>query len=155
MGEGAGVLFLEEYEHAVERGARIYAEVAGINVCHDGTIFTELKDRNDGLSRAMKLALQEAQLDTVDTISTSGCSVGDEDQEELTAINRVFDKIPELIAFKSHIGHTGQASMSVESVLSLKAMHENQLPAIRNLKEPIKIHGQPQAFNFVTANKAK
>jgi 3-oxoacyl-[acyl-carrier-protein] synthase II len=103
----------------------------------------------------MRIALDEAEVGTVDAISTSGCSVPSDDHQELTAISKVFDKIPDLIALKSHVGHTGFASSNLESVLSLKAMQENQLPAIKNLSDPIEINDKPASMNFVTENKAK
>jgi 3-oxoacyl-[acyl-carrier-protein] synthase II len=155
MGEGAGALLLEDYEHAMARGAKIYAEVASVASNSEGQHLTRPREEGDGLSAAISTSLSESELSTVDVVSTSGSSANYEDRAELFALKKAFSTIPDLIALKSHIGHTGHAAFGLESVLSLYALQTGALPAIRNLTEDIMIDGSSQQFNFVRQTKQK
>ncbi len=139
MGEGAGILVLEEIEHAKKRGAHIYAELIGYGMSGDAHHITAPAEDGDGGFRAMKEALKMANIssDKVDYINAHGTSTIKGDKIELNAISRLFNHNIYVSSTKSSIGHLLGAAGSVESIFSIMAINNNTLPATLNLDNPI------------------
>ena len=139
MGEGAGIIILEEYEFAKKRGAKIYAELAGYGMSGDAYHITSPSEDGDGGYRAMKGALQMAEIsaDKVDYINAHGTSTIKGDEIELNAISRLFGQNIFVSSTKSSIGHLLGAAGSVESIFSIMSLQKNILPATLNLDDPI------------------
>ncbi len=141
MGEGAGALVLEEYDHAVARGARIYAELTGFGYTGDAYHMTAPSEDGDGGFRAMKIALQKAQISAFDIgyINAHGTSTPAGDMVEIAAIKRLFGSDIANVSIsstKSSIGHLLGAAGSVEAVFSILAMRDGVLPPTLNLYSP-------------------
>ncbi|MBQ9090636.1 MAG: beta-ketoacyl-ACP synthase II [Alphaproteobacteria bacterium] len=138
MGEGAGVVVLEEYEHAKKRGAKIYAEVIGYAMTGDAHHITA-PGGNGGL-RAMKGALASAGLnpEDVDYINAHGTSTPLGDMVEFNAVKEVFgmDSKVSMSSTKSCIGHLLGAAGAVESIYSVMAIQSSILPPTINLENP-------------------
>ena len=141
MGEGAGILVLEEMDHAKRRGAKIYGELIGYGMSGDAYHITAPAEDGDGGYRAMFEALKMANIssDDVQYVNAHGTSTMLGDKIELNAINRLFKNNKNLFvsSTKSSIGHLLGAAGSVEAIFSLFAINENILPATLNLEEPI------------------
>tara|TARA_B100001057_G_scaffold494631_1_gene591638 strand:- start:1517 stop:2767 length:1251 start_codon:yes stop_codon:yes gene_type:complete len=139
MGEGAGILVLEEMEHAKKRGANIYAELIGYGMSGDAYHITAPADDGDGGFRAMKAAVNMAQIssDKIDYINAHGTSTVKGDQIELNAISRLFKHDIFVSSTKSSIGHLLGAAGSVESIFSIMSLNKGILPATLNLNNPI------------------
>jgi 3-oxoacyl-[acyl-carrier-protein] synthase II len=148
-GEGAGILVLEELEHAKKRGATIYGEVVGTGAAFD------LKRNGDGLARAISAALQEAGVepDAVDHINAQGFSTRREDMWEARGLHKVFGKCSPAIpvfAGKSYFGSLGSGGAGVELAASLFAFRDGVLPPTLNFEEadpecPVSVlSGQPR-----------
>ena len=139
MGEGAGIIVLEEMEFAKKRGANIYAELLGYGMSGDAHHITAPAEDGDGGYRAMKSALEMADLnpDKVDYINAHGTSTIKGDAIELNAISRLFKDKIFISSTKSSIGHLLGAAGSVESIFSIMALNNNILPATLNLDDPI------------------
>lgn len=139
MGEGAGILILEEYEHAVARGAKIYAEFAGAGVTTDAYHVTAPHPEGDGAARAMVLALEEAGLspEDVDYINAHGTSTPLGDVVELKAIKTVFGEHAyklNISSTKSMHGHLLGASGSVEALACIHAINSGIIPPTINFE---------------------
>ena len=139
MGEGAGIIVLEEMEYAKKRGANIYAELAGYGMSGDAHHITAPAEDGDGGYRAMKAALDMANVnsDNIDYINAHGTSTLKGDQIELNAISRLFKHKIFVSSTKSSIGHLLGAAGSVESIFSIMSLNHNILPATLNLNDPI------------------
>src|ERR1043165_484056 len=137
LGEGAGVLVLEELEHAKKRGATIYAEVLGLGSSFDSYAVTKPDPEASGAARAIKMALGEARIDPgdVDYINAHGTSTRLNDQMETIAVKRVFGenaKVTPLSSIKSMIGHLIGAAGAVEAIAMALSLHDCAIPPTIN-----------------------
>ena len=139
MGEGAGVLVLEELEHAKKRNAKIYAEVKGYGMSGDAFHITKPSEDGSGGYRAMKMALKESNLnsDDIDYVNAHGTSTPVGDLIELSAVEKLLSsKKLNMSSNKSAIGHLLGAAGAVEAVFSIKSIEEKVLPPTLNLDNP-------------------
>lgn len=131
MGEGAGALVLEEYESAIARGAKIYAEVAGFGESGDAHHITS--PSQDGPQRAMSKALAMAGNIKIDYINAHGTSTSANDANETAAIKAVFkDNIPAISSTKGQTGHCLGAAGAIEAVIAIMAMDQGIIPPTIN-----------------------
>ncbi len=139
MGEGAGIVVLEEMEFAKKRGANIYAELIGYGMSGDAHHITAPAEDGDGGYRAMKEAINMAGItsDKVDYINAHGTSTIKGDEIELNAISKLFTHNIYVSSTKSSIGHLLGAAGSVESIFSIMSLNKNILPATLNLNNSI------------------
>jgi 3-oxoacyl-[acyl-carrier-protein] synthase II len=141
LSEGAGLLVVEELEHAKRRGARIYCELLGFGASADAGHITQPDDQGTGAARAMTGALQDAQLNPVDIgyINAHGTSTPLGDKAETQAIKRVFGdhaKKVSISSTKSQLGHSLGASGGIELVVSVQALIHGVIPPTINLTHP-------------------
>jgi 3-oxoacyl-[acyl-carrier-protein] synthase II len=141
MGEGAGTLILEEYEHARKRNVRIYAEVLGIGLTADAYHLTAPAPGGEGAVRSMRLCMQEAQLDIegVGYINAHGTSTQYNDKSETAAIKTVFgDHAYSMLisSTKSMIGHLLGAAGAVESIATILTINNGIVPPTINYETP-------------------
>ncbi len=140
MGEGSGIIVIEELEHAINRGAKIYAEVVGYGASCDAYHMTAPDPEGTGAAKAMELAVKDAGTDVcdIDYINAHGTSTGLNDKFETTAIKKVFkDKAYDLLisSTKSMTGHLLGAAGGVEGVILSLALKEGIVPPTMNYTE--------------------
>ena len=140
MGEGAGVLVLEELEHAKKRDAKIYGEIKGYGMSGDAFHITKPSEDGNGGYRAMEMALKESRLnsDQIDYVNAHGTSTPVGDIIELTAVEKLLGNNKRLFmsSNKSAIGHLLGAAGAVEAIFSLKSIETRTLPPTLNLDNP-------------------
>ena len=141
MGEGAGVVILEELEHAKKRNAKIYAEIVGYGATSDAYHITSPAPDGEGGARAMKIAIQEANVKPEDItyINAHGTSTHLNDAAETKAIKIALGKASEKVMISSTKGHTGHllgAAGGIEAIVCAKAIEEGFVPPTINYKVP-------------------
>lgn len=141
MGEGAGILILEELEHALSRGAKIYAEIVGYGMTCDAYHMTAPVPGGEGAARAMELCLKDAGLtpDRVSYINAHGTSTAANDVTETAAIKKVLGESAYKVAIsstKSMTGHLLGGSGGIEAVATVMAVANDQIPPTINLENP-------------------
>jgi len=141
LGEGAGILILEELEHAKQRGAKIYAEVAGYGSTADAYRVTDIHPEGRGATACIKMALKDAEANTdeIDYINAHGTSTKVNDQVETLACKRALGEDAygsPVSSIKSMMGHLIAAAGSVEAITCLMAIKENALPPTINYETP-------------------
>ena len=141
LGEGAGILVIEEYERAVTRGARIYAEILSCGMSADAFHITAPAENGNGAARAMKLALEWAGLnpEEVDHINSHGTSTQIGDVAETDAIKSVFGQHAYSVAVtatKSMTGHLLGAASAVEAAFAILSIYHGMIPPTINLENP-------------------
>ena len=139
MGEGAGALILEEYEHAKARGAKIYAELVGAAMTADAYHMTSPHPEGLGAAKSMELAIEEAGLKPkdVDYLNLHATSTPVGDIAELNAVQKVFgnDHQSHVSSTKSMTGHLLGAAAAIEAIIAIKSINENIIPATINVEE--------------------
>ena len=158
IGEGAGILVLEEYEHALNRGANIYAEIIGYGQNADAYHITAPSPEGVGASESMRIALEDAGIapDQVDYINTHGTSTPLGDIAELDAIKRVFgDTVNNinLSSTKSMTGHLLGAAGAVEAIACIHAIRDGIIPPTINFREKDEAIDYSLNLTFNTAQK--
>jgi 3-oxoacyl-[acyl-carrier-protein] synthase II len=141
LSEGAGLLIVEELEHAQKRGARVYCEVVGFGASADAGHITQPDDQGTGAARAMSDALADAKLNAseIGYINAHGTSTPLGDKAETQAIKRVFGEHAKSVSIsstKSQLGHSLGASGGIEMVVTVKALAQGLIPPTINLTNP-------------------
>jgi len=140
LGDGAGVLVLEEYEHAKARGAKIYAELVGFGMSSDAYHMTSPPENGEGAAQAMRNALNDAQLnaDQIGYVNAHGTSTPAGDLAECQAVKSVFGQQTKVLvsSTKSMTGHLLGAAGAVESIYSILALRDQAIPPTLNLDNP-------------------
>ncbi len=141
IGEGAGILILEELEHAKKRGAKIYAEIVGYGMSSDAFHVTMPDETGSGAIRVMRKAIKDADIqpEQIGYVNAHGTSTPYNDKFETLAIKEVFggkEKAPPVSSTKSMTGHALGAAGGIEAVFGVKALTENVLPPTINYENP-------------------
>ncbi len=166
MGEGAGVLILEEREHALSRGAKIYAEIKGYGMSGDAHHITAPPEGGDGGYRAMKAALNDSNLNAsdIDYINAHGTSTPLGDLIELKAIRKLMDDNLDNISIsstKSATGHLLGAAGAIEAIYSILSIINQTIPPTNNLVNPdpetkgfdlVPVNAKSKPINYVLSN---
>jgi len=160
MGEGAGVVVLEEYEHAKARGAKIYAEVAGYGMSGDAYHITAPAEGHDGAFRSMRAAMKNGGFtpDDIQYVNAHGTSTPLGDDLELEAVERMFGSAARGLAMsstKSAIGHLLGAAGAVEAIFSILAIRDGVAPPTLNLDEPSRESVIDRVANFAQERRIR
>lgn len=161
IGEGAGTLILEEYEHAKARGAKIYAEIVGFGTNTDGTHITQPNPKT--IEACMRLALDSAHLsaDDIGYINAHGTGTRQGDLAESSATEKVFGTKTPISSLKSYVGHTLGACGALEAIWSIGMMNQGWFAPTLNLQHPdetcghldyIMGEGRPLQTEYVMSN---
>lgn len=153
MGEGAGVLILEELEHALNRGADIIAEVVGYGCTNDAYHITSPAEGGEGGARCMKLAIEDAEIkpSEIQYINAHGTSTKPNDKNETSAIKSVFEEYAyklKISSTKSMTGHLLGASGAIEAIITALAIKDDFIPPTINYKTP-----DPECDLYYTPNE--
>lgn len=164
LGEGAGFLILEELEHALARGAKIYGEIVGYGATCDAYHITSPAPDGEGAAKAMELAIEEAGItpDQIDYINAHGTGTPYNDLFETNAIKKVFGddtKVP-VSSTKSMTGHLLGAAGGIETIFCIKAINDSFIPATIGLEKPdpeltldyVPNKGRDAELNYVLSN---
>jgi 3-oxoacyl-[acyl-carrier-protein] synthase II len=154
LGEGAGILVLESERHARERGARIYAELAGVGITSDAYHMVQPEPNGTGTAAAVRASLADAGVTPADVahFNANGTATAPGDAAEARAVMAVFgdaDRAPAVTANKSMTGHSLGAAGAIESITTVLALHHGLVPPTRNftrLDEGLSVdvvHGSP------------
>lgn len=140
-GEAAGILVLEELEHARARGARIYAEIIGFATSADAYHITAPAPEGRGAARCLRFALDDAKIDPseVDYVNAHGTSTPANDRNETLALKSVYgsaERVPPVSSTKSMTGHTLGAAGAIEAIAAIQAVESGVIPPTRNLDDP-------------------
>ena len=155
LGEGAGILILEELEHAQARGARIWGEVLGSGICAEAYHLTAPEPSGEGIARAIRLALADAEIspDAVEYINAHGTATPVNDVVETRGIKKAFGErayeIP-ISSIKAMVGHCLGSAGGIEAVATLLSLHEGVIPPTINYSTP-----DPECDLDYTPNEAK
>lgn len=154
MGEGSGILIIEELEHALNRGAKIYAEIGGIGFTADAHHITEPAPNGEGAARSMKRAIEDAGLlpTDVDYVNAHGTSTPLNDKNETAAIKTVFGEHAKKLAIsstKSMIGHLLGAAGAVGAIAAIQSIAESKIHPTINYETP-----DPDCDLFYVPNKS-
>lgn len=165
MGDGAGILVLESYEHALARGAKIYAEIVGFGMSGDAYHITAPDDNADGAARAMQEAIYDAKIlpEEIQYINAHGTSTELNDRNETIAVKRVFGQHAYTLSMsstKSMTGHLLGAAGAVEAIFSVLAIRDQVAPPTINLDNPsegydlnyVPHHAQKMPITHVMSN---
>nr|WP_255471427.1 MULTISPECIES: beta-ketoacyl-ACP synthase II [unclassified Gilliamella] len=141
LGDGAGIMFLEEYEHAKKRGAKIYAEIVGFGMSGDAYHMTSPPENGSGAALAMKCAIRDAGItpEQVGYINAHGTSTPAGDKAETQAVKSIFKENANKVmvsSTKSMIGHLLGAAGAVESIFTVLALRDQAVPPTINLDNP-------------------
>lgn len=140
MGEGAGILVLEEYEHALARNAKIYGEIVGYGASCDASHITAPLEDGSGAAKAMLQAISDASIkpNQIDYINAHGTSTPLNDKTETAAVKKAFQDHAYQLAMsstKSNTGHLLGASGAIEAIITIKALQDSFIPATIHYKE--------------------
>lgn len=165
LGEGAGILILEELEHALNRGADIIAEIVGYGCTNDAYHMTAPAEGGEGAAKCMKLAIEDAEINTFDIgyINAHGTSTKANDKGETAAVKAVFGKYAyelSISSTKSMTGHLLGASGAIEAIITSLALKEGFIPPTINYKTPdpecdldyVPNKGKEAEFNYALTN---
>ncbi len=165
MGEGAGVILLEELEHAIQRGAKIYAEIVGYGVTSDSYHITSPAPEGEGGARAMKNAIEEAGItpEKIDYINAHGTSTHLNDICETMAVKKAFGSAAKNVMMSSTKGNTGHllgAAGAIEAIACIKALEDGFVPATIGYRVPdeecdldiVPNYGRKQNIKYVMSN---
>jgi len=141
MGEGSGTIILEEYEHAIKRGAKIYGEIVGVGLTGDAFHITAPAPEGAGAFRSMREAVRDAEIELtdIDYINAHGTSTELNDKNETLAIKNLFGEHAynmSVSSIKSMTGHLLGAAGAIESIASILALKNSKIPPTINLDEP-------------------
>ena len=165
MGEGAGILVLESLEHAKKRGAKIYGEIVGYGATCDAFHVTAPCEDGEGATRAMKLALVDANVkpSQIDYINAHGTSTPLNDKTETTAVKNAFGEHAKAVAMsstKAMTGHLLGAAGAIEAIFCIKGLEEGFIPATINYQvadpacdlDIVASHGRDQVIQYAMSN---
>ena len=149
LGEGAGTMILEEYEHAKKRGAKIYAEVIGFGTSTDGTHITN--PCHETMGSALELAIKDAGIspDDIGYVNAHGTATLQGDVAESLATFDVFKRAVPISSIKSYTGHTLGACGAIEAILSLKMLNNNWYAPTLNLNN---VDSNCAPLDYITGN---